>query len=228
MSLGQALRRLLGPRLACRAGRRYRAFFVDLDEVAQALASAIPPGARVLDVGGGDGVPLNHLLRVRDDILVTTIDPAGEVGQWIDTAHAGRVVRRPRTTLAQYAAGAAEPLDVLLMMDVLHHIPTPERAAVFGLIAGLMQKSPGMRVIVKDVEPGSPRARLGYWSDRFVTGDAGVTPVGRDEVRALARAAFGQIEVEETGLFDADRPNYALVFHRPAVRFVPPAGEASS
>ena len=214
MSLGQMLRRLLGPGLAHRAGRYYRAFFVDLDEVARALASAIPPRARVLDVGGGDGVPLNHLLQIRDDIHVTTIDPAAEVGQWIDAEYAARVVRQARTTLAEYAASLVEPPDVLLMVDVLHHIPPPERAAVFRVIADLLERAPGMRVIVKDVEPGSLRARLGYWSDRFVTGDARVSPVGRDEVRALARATLGPLRVEGTALFDADRPNYALVFRR--------------
>ena len=52
------------------------------------------------------------------------------------------------------------------------------------------------------------------WSDRFVTGDARVSPVGRDEVRALARATLGPLRVEGTALFDADRPNYALVFRR--------------
>ena len=214
MSLGSALRRLLGPDLARRAGLHYRAFFVDLDAVAHALASAIPPRARVLDVGGGDGVPLNYLLRLRGDIVVTAIDPAAEVGQWIDPEHAARVSRRPRTTLADYLAGPDEPPDVLLMVDVLHHIPQSDRVAVFDCIADLLRRAPGMRLIVKDVEPGSPRARLGYWSDRFVTGDKRVSPVRRDEVRALVRSTLGSLRVEETGLFDADRPNYALVFHR--------------
>jgi hypothetical protein len=71
-----------------------------------------------------------------------------------------------------------------------------------------------MRIIIKDVEPGSPRAFLGYWADRYLTGDALVRPVGRDEVRALVRATLGPLRVEETGLFASDSPNYALVFFR--------------
>jgi 2-polyprenyl-3-methyl-5-hydroxy-6-metoxy-1,4-benzoquinol methylase len=204
----------MGPSLARQAGRLYRAVFVDLDEVGRVLASVIPRGASVLDVGGGDGAPLNHLLQLRDDILVTTIDPADQVGQWIDGKHAGRVVRRARTTLAEYAAGLDEPPDALLMLDVLHHIPPPERAGVFRVIANLLEAKPGMCVVIKDVEPGSPRALLGYYADRFVTGDANVRPVGRDEVRALVRETIGPLRVEETGLFDADAPNYALVFRR--------------
>jgi 2-polyprenyl-3-methyl-5-hydroxy-6-metoxy-1,4-benzoquinol methylase len=200
--------------LACRIGRHYRAFFVDLDLVAQALAAAIPPGARVLDVGGGDGVPLNHLLGLRADIHVTTIDPAPQVGQWIEPEHAPRVVRRPRTTLANYLAGHDDPPDVVLMVDVLHHIPPPDRAKFFGGIADLLRRAPGMRIIIKDVEPGSPRALLGYWADRYVTGDTLISPVGRDEVRALVSATLGPLRVEETVLFAADKPNYALVFCR--------------
>jgi 16S rRNA G527 N7-methylase RsmG len=81
MALGQAIRRLLGPRLARFAGRCYRAIFVDLAKEAAALSTAIPRDAQVLDVGGGDGEPLNHLLALRPDLRVTTIDPGAVIGQ---------------------------------------------------------------------------------------------------------------------------------------------------
>jgi 2-polyprenyl-3-methyl-5-hydroxy-6-metoxy-1,4-benzoquinol methylase len=214
MTLGVALRRLLGPDRANHIGRYYRAFFVDLDLVAHALAAAIPRGAHVLDVGGGDGVPLNHLLGLRADIHVTTIDPAAQVGQWIEPQHAPRVVRRPCTTLVDYLADCQHPPDVVIMVDVLHHIPPKDRPEVLGGIAALLHRAPEMRIIIKDVEPGSPRALLGYWADRYVTGDALVSPVSRDDVRALVRTSLGPLCVEETALFALDRPNYALVFFR--------------
>ena len=65
MALGSVVRRVLGPRLAHSVGCWYRSLFVDLDIVADCIAAAIPAGAHVLDVGGGDGVPLNFLLDRR-------------------------------------------------------------------------------------------------------------------------------------------------------------------
>jgi hypothetical protein len=102
VALGAAIRRLLGARLARHAGRWYRAIFVDLAKEASALASVIPHDAHLLDIGGGDGEPLNHLLTLRPDLRVTTLDPGPVVGQWIDASFDGRVTRLPGTSLAQY------------------------------------------------------------------------------------------------------------------------------
>src|ERR1700690_2843040 len=97
MPIGPSIRRLLGAGLARRAGRWYRAIFVDLAREAAALASAIPYNAHVLDVGGGDGEPLNHLLGIRPDLRITTLDPGPVVGQWIDVCFDDRVTRLPST-----------------------------------------------------------------------------------------------------------------------------------
>ena len=101
---GPAIRRLLGRRLARHAGRWYRAIFVDLYKEAAALATVIPHGAHVLDVGGGDGQPLNHLLALRSDLKITTLDSGPVVGQWIEARFETQVTRLPRTSLGDYLA----------------------------------------------------------------------------------------------------------------------------
>ena len=78
-SPGSLARRVLGRHFSV-AGRIYRGLFVDLEEVARCLSPHIPAGAVVLDVGGGDGDPLNPLLRLRPDITVRLVDPSPEVG----------------------------------------------------------------------------------------------------------------------------------------------------
>jgi hypothetical protein len=75
MAPGALIRGVLGARLARRAGRWYRMIFVDLAKEAAALAAVIPLDARLLDIGGGDGEHLNHLLALRPDLRVTTLDP---------------------------------------------------------------------------------------------------------------------------------------------------------
>lgn len=212
MTLGRLVRNVLGERRARSAGRLYRALFVDMAKASELIAAEIPPGAHVLDVGGGDGEPLNHLLALRSDIRVTTIDVATGVGRWIDAMHAARVERLDATSLASYLASGRPLPDVLLLSDVMHHVPGGERDAFLAAVRDLLRRVPRLRIIVKDVEPGHWRATLGLWSDRYVTGDRGVLPIGRRElVGAMTRVEAG-LRWRETGLFAHDPPNYALVF----------------
>jgi hypothetical protein len=214
MKLGPTIRRLLGARLARRAGRWYRAIYVDLAKQAAAVSAAIPRDAHLLDIGGGDGEPLNHLLALRPDLHVTTLDPAPVVGQWIETRFDDRVARLPGTNLAEYSSGDRADPDAILLSDVLHHIPVSARAAFLGSVRVIIERVPQLRIIVKDVEPGHFRALLGYWSDRYITGDADVSPISREHVVRLFQEALGPLRREDTNLFETDRPNYAITFFR--------------
>lgn len=213
MPLGPAIRHLVGARCARRLGRWYRAIFVDLVKEAAALATVIPQGALLLDVGGGDGEPLNHLLAARNDLRVTTLDPGPLVGQWIDSRFDDRVARLPNTTLGEYVAAGRPNPDAVLIADVLHHIPVAARRAFLLSVGALLDRAPRMRVIVKDVEPGSWRALLGYWSDRYVTGDRHVSPLSRTSLVRLVEEVLGPLRHEHTNLFETDRPNYAIAFY---------------
>ena len=214
MALGPTIRGLLGARLAPGVGRWYRAIFVDLAKVAVALAAVIPRDAHLLDIGGGDGEPLNHLLALRPDLRITTLDPAPTVGQWIEARFDGHVTRLPRTSLAEYLAGNRPDPDAILMADVLHHIPPVARPDFLNSISALLQRVPRLRIIVKDVEPGSWRALLGYWSDLYITGDSGVSLISSDDVARLFEHALGPLHRENTNLFETDRPNYAIALYR--------------
>jgi hypothetical protein len=214
MALGSAIRRLLGARLARRAGRWYRAIFVDLAKEAAALATVIPVDAHLLDIGGGDGEPLNHLLALRPDIRVTTLDLGPHVGQWIEASFDGQVTRMPRTSLAGYLSGGGPDPDAILIADVLHHIPEGARAGFLDSVKVLLGRVPQLRIIVKDVEPGYWRAQLGYWSDRYITGDRDVSPISRERVVYLLEEALGPLHRKDTNLFEANRPNYAIAFFR--------------
>lgn len=214
MALGPELRRLLGGRRARVLGRWYRAIFVDLAKEAAALASVIPPGAHLLDVGGGDGEPLNHLLALRADIRVTTLDPGPAVGLWIEPRFDSRVERLPHMRLADYLGARRPDPDAVLIADVMHHIPEAARADFLLGVKVLLERAPQLRIIVKDVEPGSWRARLGYWSDRYLSGDAGVSPVSQQRLAALLQDVLGPLHHQPTDLYRADPPNYAIAFFR--------------
>ncbi len=208
------MRRALGPRLARCAGRWYRAIFVDLGREATALSTALPHAAHVLDIGGGDGEHLNHLLRLRSDLQVTTLDPAATVGQWIESRFDARVLKLPSTDLGQYLSSGRPDPDVVLLADVMHHIAESARPAFLACIKSLLGRVPDLRIVVKDAQPGHWRTWLAYWSDRYVTGDANVSPISREALIRLFEGALGPLQYEETGLFQSDRPNYAIVFGR--------------
>jgi len=214
MPIGQTIRYLLGPRTAFRVGRFYRAIFVDLSKVATELAAAIPHNAHLLDVGGGDGQPLNYLLSLRPDLMITTLDPGPNVGQWIEERFHNRVMRLPATTLADYVALGQTNVDAMLISDVMHHIPEDARRSFLGSVRILIERLPGLRIIVKDVEPGYLRAFLGYWSDRYVTGDRNVSLVSKERLTRVLEEVLGPLHCEETNLFNTDCPNYCLIFYR--------------
>ena len=214
MSIGPVIRRFLGPRLARRAGEYYRAIYVDLVKVAEALATVIPRHAHLLDVGGGDGQPLNHLLSIRPDLKITTLDPAPVVGQWIESRYESRIKRLPRTSLADFTAGTHAYPTAILIADVMHHVPSAARHKFLDSVGVLLDRVPGLRIIVKDVEPGHWRALLGSWSDRYITGDWNVSPISRDSVTRLFEEVLGPLHREDTNLFKKDAPNYAIVFYR--------------
>jgi hypothetical protein len=182
--------------------------------MATVLAEAIPPNALVLDIGGGDGEPLNHLLALRSDLHITTLDPRAEVGQWIDARYSRQVTRLPRTTLAKYLDDNGAYPDTLLIADVIHHVPVASRVEFLGYVATLLAKANRLRIIVKDVEPGHWRARLGYWSDRYLTGDRGVSPISREDMVSLFQQYLGPLRRVHTKLYATDEPNYAIIFFR--------------
>jgi Methyltransferase domain len=214
VALGPAIRRLLGPRLALAAGRRYRAVFVDLEKVAATLAALIPKDAHLLDIGGGDGEPLNHLLARRPDIRVTTIDPAPVVGQWIEARFESRVTRMPGTSIMDYLARDMAAPQAVLLADVMHHVPPVSRPALVRCLGNLLERNPTLKIIIKDIEPGTWRARLSYWADHYITGDRGVTLISRQELLGLFTAELGQLRCEHSDLIVKDSPNYAVAFSR--------------
>jgi hypothetical protein len=214
MSIGSAIRRLLGARLARHAGQWYRAIFVDLNKMALALAEVIPRDAHLLDIGGGDGQPLNHLLALRSDLRVTTIDPAPAVGQWIEAQYLGQCTRLPGTTLAEYVRSARANPDAILIADVMHHIPETARDCFVESVRVLLERMPGLQIILKDVEPGSWRALLGFWSDRYITGDRNASLISSDRATKLFEGVLGPLDRNDTNLFKTDKPNYAIVLRR--------------
>lgn len=209
MKIGPAVRRLMPRGFERRAAAVYRRVFVDLRKIVAVLVKALPADAHLLDVGGGDGELLNHLLAARPDLRVTMVDVAGSVGKFVEPAHGGRVRRLPCTTIETHLERLEAPYDAALVSDVMHHLPGGYRPQFLRSIRGAL--APGGSIFVKDIEPGHPIAWLSLVCDRYVSGDRGVALVSLVELVALAEAELAPLAAAaEIGLHRVDAPNYLV------------------
>jgi hypothetical protein len=142
------------------------------------MAPQIPPGARVLDVGGGDGYVVELLLTRRRDISITMTDIAPSIGSFVSAANRSRVTLLPGTDISNVQGR----FDVLTLADVIHHVPTAQRPAFFASIGEAARRLGVSTALVKDILPRGPRAMLSLLSDLYVTGDKGVSLMHPDEI----------------------------------------------
>lgn len=211
MAVGSLVRLLAGPfeRQLCAA---YRAVFINVVRCTEQIVAAIPIGAQVIDVGGGDGEILNHLLRNRPDLRVSMLDLRDEIGLFLEPEVRGRVVLHPGTSLAKYRGDGGGRADVLLVSDVVHHVPCEARVQFVADCLSLLK--PDGVLIVKDVAPGGLVARLSVLADRYITGDRHVSLL---EPAAMVELVESQGLRMQAGLLaEREHPNYAIAFRAPA------------
>lgn len=216
MSIGLMVRKVLGKNFFV-VLKYYRRIFVDLEKVAAQLAAIIPSDAHVLDVGGGDGAVLNHLLLLREDIRITLIDISENIGSAIQDDLLPRITLLPGVSMEDYTASCKNDETrpaCLIMSDVMHHIESRERMRflhdIRSYILGVKDREP--LLIIKDIEPGYVVSVLSYLSDRCITGDKNVSLIAKKELRELANTVFeNKIDIKETALLAENKPNYMLI-----------------
>jgi 2-polyprenyl-6-hydroxyphenyl methylase/3-demethylubiquinone-9 3-methyltransferase len=188
MPLGPAVRRALG-RFEPAAARAYRGAFCDLDAMAATLASLVPEARRILEVGCGDGAASAALLRALPEASLVGIDPANPAPGRLFDGDTARVHFR-RTSAAGLLADAPAPFDLVLVCDVLHHVPQPESRVDLLRDAAAMA-APGATVAVKEWEPvGRVAPAFYYVLDRWVAGDPDMHFLSRPELDGVVRAAL--------------------------------------
>lgn len=113
------------------------------------------PGAAILDVGCGRGYAL-ALLRELGYMKLEGID--SDAGQVTFARRRGLPVTLVADTVAHLRAGGPS-YDLVLLMDVLEHIPATSRAEFLQTVAGSLR--PGGRLIC--TVPNAASMLAGYW-----------------------------------------------------------------
>lgn len=186
MTIGSNARRLLGPRLERVAADRYRRMFVDLEELATTVAG-LGSFETVIEVGCGEGALLARLMdAIHPDATALGIDIAPNPGHGYTGRN--RNVAFRQTAVADVVADGLR-FDVVVVSDVLHHIPLADRRDFLESCRELL--TPSGTIVVKEWVRRRNVAHLAAWgSDRFISGDKGVAFFSEDELRSVFTEVF--------------------------------------
>ena len=205
MALGPTIRKLFG-RYERQISEQYRSIYVDVDAFVATVQSWAVSPKRILEVGCGEGAVTERLAAAYPDAKITAIDITPRVGR----LYAGP---RDKVTFLQspvqeIAASEPRQFDLVVLSDVMHHVPDALRQDILNAIKGAL--APGGVFVFKDWERNGT---LIHWmcfaSDRFLTGDR-VAYMTRKEARAMLGSAFGTGCITAEGWVRPWRANYAM------------------
>jgi SAM-dependent methyltransferase len=211
MGLGYQVRSRLG-RYEPAISDAYRGAFINLDDLATTIASLAPDAQRVAEIGSGDGSMANALVPRLPKAEYVGIDLAPTTGRLFEGDRSRATFRtQPSAELVRTDAGS---FDVVVVVDVVHHVPDDQRLALLSDAAALTR--PGGLLAFKDWERGrGPAHALAYASDRYVSGDRTVRFMPLTELHDLARDAAPGFELVVECRVPPRRNNVLLVLQRP-------------
>lgn len=186
MPIGPAVRRAFGPYEHFIAAA-YRSIYLDIDDLVAAIRGWAPGARRILEIGAGEGAVTERLVEAFPGATITAIDITPRVGR----LYRGPVeaARFRSCTVQEVAAETPAAFDLVLIADVVHHVPQQLRKDL--LDAARAALAPGGVLIFKEWERShTPIHWMCHASDRWLTGDR-VNFMSRDEGRELLAASFG-------------------------------------
>lgn len=213
MRVGAAVRRAAGP-LEPVLSDTYRALFFDIAGFAGRVAGLDPEHRirQVVEVGCGEGALISHLVVRMPKAAFVGIDTAPGVGRLFSGRWPRTLFRQ--TTAQVLAEEFPQSAELVLLCDVLHHVPPGARAGVIGACRRLLR--PGGRLVVKEwLRQPSAVYWAGWLSDRFITGDRVVYERRQQWLDQIDQAA-PDLRLESEWMLAPWACNHAFVFTVPA------------
>jgi len=207
VKIGPAIRTRLG-KYEIPAADAYRSFFINLEDCAE-LVSSLWPAKRILEVGCGDGSFGQRLLDRFPDAYYVGIDISEAPGRLFR----GDESRAEFHSLpsSEYLSTDPEPFDLVLVVDVLHHVPHELREALMQDVRKLT--APGGHYAVKEWQPTRTVSHwAAYAADRFITGDR-ISHLDMELLKSQISGWLGDELVIEARI-PPRRNNYLLGYRR--------------
>lgn len=165
MALGARVRKMFGP-LEPTITDLYRSFFISIPDLASRLQQLCTP-ARVLEVGCGEGALVTEMARLWPSARIDAIDVTPRLGR-LYCGDPSRV-NFQQVTVQDYAKANPAAVDLVVICDVLHHIPWGQHPEI--LVAAARTLRPGGIFVIKEwLNDGYPPFWLGYFGDRYISG----------------------------------------------------------
>jgi 2-polyprenyl-3-methyl-5-hydroxy-6-metoxy-1,4-benzoquinol methylase len=187
MNIGPLIRRMFGP-YERQISDAYRSIYIDIDGLVEQMRQWQPNAKGILEVGCGEGAVTQRLIKAYPGAKITAIDITPHVGR----LYAGprEDVRFMRCDIQELAATESEKYDLVVLCDVLHHVPFELRQGLLDAVRGVL--APQGALIFKDWQRNhTPIHWLCYASDRWLTGDR-IRFMTRDEMRGGLARSFGE------------------------------------
>ena len=211
MSIGAKVRRMFG-RHERLVSELWRAAFIDLDEFFARVQEWVPEPKTILEIGCGEGAGTERLAATYPRSSILAIDVADNLGRLYRGRSDGVTFRQ--VAIADLVGKNAGKFDLIVMCDVLHHIPTELRPQIIASARALL--APGGSFVCKDWARNRTLVHwIAYAADRWLTGDRirYLTPA---EAETLFAASFGGLAVRGRATVKPWRNNFALLL-RPTV-----------
>lgn len=206
MSIGPLVRRSFG-RHERLISEFYRSIFVDLGKFLDSICEHVRSPRTILEIGCGDGMVTERIVHSFPNATVTGIDICERPGR-LYRGDRSRV-RFLRVTAQDLAAAEPARYELVIIADVLHHVPHTQWPHFLSPAHRLMADS--AKLVIKDwIRQRTVAYALGYLSDRYITGDRIRYP-HESELRALAHETFGANCIEAEFRVRPSNCNLALV-----------------
>jgi 2-polyprenyl-6-hydroxyphenyl methylase/3-demethylubiquinone-9 3-methyltransferase len=165
----------------------YRSIYINIDAFVELVVQWKPAPNKILEVGCGEGAVTQRLNAAYPDAKITAIDITPRVGRLYRRSLSG--VRFMKCTVQEIAATESGQYDLVVLSDVLHHVPLQLRQELLDAIRTAL--APNGTLVFKDWQKDyAPIHWLCYASDRWLTGDR-ISYMTREEMRERLASSFG-------------------------------------
>jgi 2-polyprenyl-3-methyl-5-hydroxy-6-metoxy-1,4-benzoquinol methylase len=187
MKVGPFIRQLFGP-YEHRISEAYRSVYLDIDAFVNLMRQWKPDAKKILEVGCGEGAVSQRLNAAYPDAKITAIDITPRVGRLYQGSFDN--VQFIRCDVQEIAARQSGQYDLVVLSDVLHHVPLELRQGLLDAVRTAL--APKGTFVFKDWQRNyTPIHWLCYASDRWLTGDR-ISYMTRNEMRERLAITFGE------------------------------------